>query len=120
MTETLVDVVRTPAGLLSLGWRDGKLCRVRLGEGIGMPARRARLPRVRRWVARGFAGRADRVPLDLSSATAFERRVYAAVRRIPFGRTLTYGEVARAAGRPGAARAVGRAMAKNPLCLFIP
>ena len=42
------------------------------------------------------------------------------VRRIPAGKTLTYGEVAEAAGRPGAARAVGTAMAKNRICLFIP
>jgi methylated-DNA-[protein]-cysteine S-methyltransferase len=46
--------------------------------------------------------------------------VYAVVRRIPWGGTRTYGEVARAAGAPGAARAVGRAMARNRICLFIP
>jgi methylated-DNA-protein-cysteine methyltransferase-like protein len=42
--------------------------------------------------------------------TAFTRRVYAVVRRVPVGRVTTYGEVARLAGRPGAARAVGNLM----------
>jgi O-6-methylguanine DNA methyltransferase len=42
------------------------------------------------------------------------------VRKIPFGRTATYGEIARRAGRPQAARAVGRAMAANPLPLVLP
>ena len=42
--------------------------------------------------------------------TTFTRRVYAVVRRIPVGRVTTYGEVARLAGRPGAARAVGNLM----------
>jgi O-6-methylguanine DNA methyltransferase len=44
------------------------------------------------------------------SATEFARRVLAAVRRIPRGRVATYGDVARLAGRPGAARAVGHVM----------
>jgi O-6-methylguanine DNA methyltransferase len=50
-------------------------------------------------------------PLVKSRAeTAFTRRVYAVVRRVPVGRVTTYGEVARLAGRPGAARAVGNLM----------
>jgi methylated-DNA-[protein]-cysteine S-methyltransferase len=50
----------------------------------------------------------------------FVGRVVKAVRRIPAGETRTYAEVARVAGHPGAARAVGNAMAHNPICLFIP
>jgi methylated-DNA-[protein]-cysteine S-methyltransferase len=46
--------------------------------------------------------------------------VYSAVARIPYGQVRTYGEIADAAGRPGAARAVGRLMAGNPMCLAIP
>ncbi len=58
--------------------------------------------------------------LDLSGFTDFQRRVYAAVRGIPRGSTLTYGEVALLAGSPGAARAVGHAMAKNPFIILVP
>jgi methylated-DNA-[protein]-cysteine S-methyltransferase len=59
-------------------------------------------------------------PLDLSEATAFQRRVWSAVRDIPYGETRSYGEIARQAGSPGAARAVGRAMATNPVPIVVP
>jgi methylated-DNA-[protein]-cysteine S-methyltransferase len=115
---TKVDVIPTPVGPCTVWVRGGRVFRSRLGSACG--ASRSRLPRVRRWLKAWFQGGDPRVPLDLSSATPFQRRVYEAVRRIPPGRTLTYGQVARAAGRPGAARAVGNAMARNPICLFIP
>ena len=59
-------------------------------------------------------------PLDLSEATAFQRRVWSAVRDIPSGETRSYGQIARQVGSPGAARAVGRAMATNPTPIVIP
>jgi methylated-DNA-[protein]-cysteine S-methyltransferase len=55
-----------------------------------------------------------------TDATPFARAVWQATAAIPYGETRTYGELARAAGSPGAARAVGGAMAKNPLPLVIP
>ncbi|RMG17898.1 MAG: MGMT family protein [Deltaproteobacteria bacterium] len=63
----------------------------------------------------------DDVPLDLPDrATAFEREIWAAAREVPPGATITYGELARAAGYPGAARACGRAMKRCPVALIIP
>ncbi len=59
-------------------------------------------------------------PLDLDWATPFQQAVYAYVRTIPPGGTRTYGQVARAIGRPGAARAVGKALARNQLPIVIP
>jgi AraC family transcriptional regulator of adaptative response/methylated-DNA-[protein]-cysteine methyltransferase len=59
------------------------------------------------------------LPIDVQ-ATAFQRRVWEALRRIPCGSTRTYGEIARAMGRPTAARAVARACATNPVSLVIP
>ncbi len=60
------------------------------------------------------------VALDLGAASPFFRRIYRALRRVPRGRTISYGELARRAGRPGAARAVGQAMARNQLPLLVP
>jgi len=59
-------------------------------------------------------------PLDLSEATPFQKRVWEAVRRIPWGETRTYGQIALEVGKPGAARAVGQAMARNPFPPVVP
>jgi len=59
------------------------------------------------------------VPLDLRG-TDFQRAVWTALRRVPFGATISYGELAARAGRPGAARACGAANGSNPVPLFVP
>jgi len=59
------------------------------------------------------------LPLDIQ-ATAFQRRVWNYLQRIPFGATRSYGAVAKAIGRPEAARAVARACATNPVAVAIP
>ena len=60
------------------------------------------------------------VTLDDDGIEPFRREVYAATRRIPPGRTATYGEIARAIGRPDAAREVGAALARNPFPIVVP
>ena len=79
---------------------------------------------VSRWVrqiVRHLAGRQLQLelPLDIQG-TAFQRRVWQALRRIPYGETRSYTEVARQLGRPQARRAVARACATNPVSLVIP
>ncbi len=59
------------------------------------------------------------LPLDIR-ATAFQRRVWETLRRIPYGETRTYSEMAHELGSPAAARAVGQACASNPVSLLIP
>lgn len=59
------------------------------------------------------------IPLDVY-ATAFRRRVWEALRRIPAGETRSYGQIAAEAGAPGAARAVGTACATNPVPIVVP
>jgi len=61
-----------------------------------------------------------RVPLDSGGLPEFTRRVYRRVQKIPHGRTLTYGQVAKQVGRPGAARAVGQVMARNCVAPVVP
>jgi methylated-DNA-[protein]-cysteine S-methyltransferase len=69
-----------------------------------------------------FAGdlRTFCVPVDLAAASGFAQRVYRELVEVGFGETVTYGQLASMAGRPGAARAVGTAMAGNPWPLVVP
>lgn len=75
-----------------------------------------------RALAEYFAGeRSDFSDLRLAaSGTAFERRVWNALCAIPFGRTASYGEIARRIGCDGGARAVGNANRNNPLAIVVP
>jgi O-6-methylguanine DNA methyltransferase len=59
------------------------------------------------------------LPLDLRG-TEFQRAVWEALRRIPYGRVSTYGRIAEIVNRPKAVRAVGNAVAKNPIAIVIP
>jgi methylated-DNA-[protein]-cysteine S-methyltransferase len=59
-------------------------------------------------------------PVDLGHLTPFQRDVYGALREVPCGETVTYGELARRAGHPGKARAVGAAMRWNPIPILVP
>jgi methylated-DNA-[protein]-cysteine S-methyltransferase len=60
------------------------------------------------------------IVVDLDGAGPFARQVYEAVRKIPPGRTMTYGELATDINRPTASRAVGQALGRNPIPLIIP
>ncbi|MEN9561009.1 MAG: hypothetical protein RIQ56_282, partial [Candidatus Parcubacteria bacterium] len=68
-----------------------------------------------------FSDRAHtfKFPLD-PHGTPFQKSVWRALLKIRPGSTVTYGELARRSGYPGAARAVGSAMRKNPLCIAVP
>lgn len=60
------------------------------------------------------------LPLVFDGVPHFNKRAYDLARRIPPGETRTYGEIATALGSPGAARAVGQAMGKNPIPIIVP
>lgn len=88
----------------------------------GRPGRNTAVARrITEW-SRGRGPLTD-VPVDLAGAdlSEFQRHVLLTLRaEVPSGETVTYGELAELAGRPGAARAVGTAMRKNPVQLLIP
>src|SRR5207245_8475160 len=60
------------------------------------------------------------IVLDMERVSPFHRRVYEAARAIPAGATLSYGDVATRLGAPGAARAVGQALGRNPFAIVVP
>jgi len=81
----------------------------------------ALLTRARRQLAEYFARTRTTfdVPLD-PAGSAFQRRVWDALRAIPYGTTLSYSELARRLGDPRATRAVGAANARNPIPIIVP
>jgi AraC family transcriptional regulator of adaptative response/methylated-DNA-[protein]-cysteine methyltransferase len=137
MRELRYRIVDSPIGPLVVGVTDTGCCLVEYVDRGGLQSIRDRIERRYRGsllaasgglltqacdeLAGYFAGRrqAFGFPLDLAG-TPFERAVWAALRSIPYGRTATYGEIARSVGRPHAARAVGCANGRNPLAIVVP
>jgi len=125
-TTMWMTSVASPIGELQAFATDVGLRAIAL-PGSRAPARAERagendvLARVRRQLIEYFDGtrRDFDVPLDLIG-TPFQRLAWQALRAIPFGETRTYREQAVAIGRPGAARAVGAANARNPVPVIVP
>ena len=69
---------------------------------------------------RAARARLGDLPVDIADRAAFDQEVFAAVRAIPPGSVTSYGRLAQRVGRPGAARAVGGAVGRNPVGLLIP
>ncbi|WP_084143388.1 methylated-DNA--[protein]-cysteine S-methyltransferase [Methylocapsa acidiphila] len=121
-------VVWGPRGLLGLQLPEGCERETRARILQRFPDAREALPPVDAQQARdgviallrGEAADFSGVALDLDGAPAFHRRVYEAARAIPRGATASYGEIAARLGAPGAARAVGQALARNPFLLIVP
>jgi AraC family transcriptional regulator of adaptative response/methylated-DNA-[protein]-cysteine methyltransferase len=122
--RVLVAATERGVCFVSIGRQDGELLaalkrefpaasRIRRDEAALEPALAALLAHL--------AGKLPHIglPLDIR-ATAFQRRVWEELRRIPVGDTLSYGEIARRVGRPGGAQAVGQACAANPVAVIVP
>lgn len=128
----------TPLARCGIAWTERGIRAVKLTEGSARSARATLLahspgshesappPSVRRAVEelRAHLGGEARdlrgIRLDEAGVPPFHRRVYEAARAIPVGETTSYGELAARLGAPGAARAVGQALASNPYLLIVP
>ncbi len=111
--------VATPLGPFFVVAEDGALVQSGFGEAPPLPPGPL-AEAAARAVGRYFAGQPlPAFPFRLA-APSFSQRVYRELLKTEPGEWLTYGELARRAGRPKAARAVGWAMAQNPLPLFVP
>lgn len=116
---------QSPVGPLTLIEENGALTGVQFGRAT-LPAgcRVAETPllsRARRQLWEYFEGKRTEFDLPLAPAgTPFRRAVWAAMARIPYGQTATYGQLASAVGSPRAARAVGGACHANPLAILLP
>jgi methylated-DNA-[protein]-cysteine S-methyltransferase len=131
--RTSATLFPTALGPCALGWSARGVCAVALPDrGEAATLRRiagqltpppAAITRVLSRLQRHLTGEPDPLldaELDLDGLSPFTAEVYRRLRRVPPGRTVSYGELARLAGRAGASRAVGHALATNPLPLLVP
>ena len=135
--ELLVERVPSPIGTIQLVCDDAgrlraldfddhearlaRLLRLHYGDGYTASAARAPIA-VREALDAFFAGAVgaiDAIAVE-TAGTEFQRRVWAALRRIPGGTTTSYGKLAAAIGRPNAVRAVGLANGANPIGIAVP
>jgi methylated-DNA-[protein]-cysteine S-methyltransferase len=126
--RTVTSVVSTPLGPLELRARGDTLCGLYLPDTRHPPApadgpapRHPVLVATARQLAEYFAGQRRVFDLPLApDGTPFQQQVWRQLLEIPFGFTSSYGELARAVGRPNASRAVGAANGRNPISIIIP
>ena len=134
MRVVLIDVVESPVGVLTLAERAGRVCMLHFGpDGAaidkvferwypGEPRARQPLTGLKSQLERYFRGETDvldSIPVELNG-TSFQQTVWKALRRIPCGTTISYAELAKRIGEPGAVRAVGTANGANPVAVVVP
>ena len=115
-----LTLVARGSGLVAILWEGDDPRRVPLGAAEPDPHHPV-LREVERQLAAYFAGRRRRFDLPLAGrGTDFQKRVWEELRRIPYGETRSYGQIARALGDPNLMRAVGAANGRNPLSIVVP
>ncbi len=127
MTTTYFDHFESPVGPLLLVSDGEALIGLHFSgsrkDAAGADCRRdpAKFRVIREQLAEYFAGRRKSFDFALSPrGTPFQQRVWSELRKIPFGQTISYGELARRIGQPAASRAVGRANGQNPIAVIVP
>ena len=123
------DVIPSPVGPLLVVTDEGRIVRIAFEAedhdavlaSLGGSSTPLRLTAARQQLAAYFAGQLRHFSLPLAgSASGFRSEVLLAVAAVPYGRTVTYTELAAATGRPGAVRATGSALGSNPLPIVVP
>ena len=121
MKTGMLDIV-SPAGNLRIAERDGKICELSFLQGEcaffeGTPLLKEAARQIEQYFAK--ERRAFDLPLAMEG-TAFQKMVWEALLEIPYGKTATYGDIARKIMRPMAFRAVGMACHGNPIAIIVP
>lgn len=113
--------VETPVGRIKITADDDVILSIDFTDDAPAAGGNALCERAAEELREYFSGKRKTFDLPLKNApSTFAQRVYDEAMKIPFGETASYGELARAAGSPGAARAVGTALSKNPHIIVVP
>jgi len=121
-TDLSYDIFNSPLGRLYLVFQGNSLCSLAFQKPDGI-LRRDKLPSVVLKELTEYFGK-GRDPFSLkitfAKGTAFDQRVWLALREIPYGETRTYKWLAEKIGKPGGGRAVGQSLSRNPLPIILP
>ena len=128
MTTMRYRTIDSPVGLLTLAGVGSTLMHLRMVDQTHEPDRSGwepadddAFPEAVEQLSAYFAGELTEFDLDIELAgTEFQRRVWAALRTIPYGETRSYGQIAEQIGSSGASRAVGLANGRNPIGIIVP
>ncbi|MGI9123848.1 MAG: methylated-DNA--[protein]-cysteine S-methyltransferase [Mycobacterium sp.] len=128
MTSMRYRTIESPVGPLTLAGDGSTVFHLRMSDQTHEPDRSGWEPAAAGAFADAvdqlgayFAGELTEFDLDIEmSGTDFQRRVWAALRTIPYGETRSYGQIAEQIGSPGASRAVGLANGRNPVAIIVP
>ena len=120
-----IRIIDSPVGKLRLVAEDGFLTELRFGGEpavfMGTDEENQLLDEVERQLDEYFSGRRREFDLPIRmKGTAFQLEDWEALKSIPYGETVSYGEIARRIGRPKASRAVGMANHSNPISIIVP
>jgi methylated-DNA-[protein]-cysteine S-methyltransferase len=115
-----LKLVASETGLIAILWENDNPRRVPLAD-LVEDTNQGILVETERQLNEYFAGKRDEfeIPLDMRG-TAFQKDVWRALQAIPFGKTRSYGEIAKQVGRPTSSRAVGAANGRNPISIVVP
>jgi methylated-DNA-[protein]-cysteine S-methyltransferase len=120
--------VETPFGTMVICGSESSICQLFLPKAKGRPSfplekrgKPASVAKAAEQLGAYFAGELTHFELPLSPlGTDWQKRVWQALLEVPFGKTATYGGIAKAVGKPKAARAVGMATGRNPIAVIVP
>lgn len=108
-------------GVIKIGISDGAICEIEITDCPSGSAPSALADRAFKEISEYLNGKRKAFDFPIApKGTDFQKKVWTALRKIPYGETKTYGEIAAYIGNPRAARAVGNACNKNPLLLAVP
>lgn len=116
-------IMDSPVGPLTLEEKGGKLSGVFFGEKNGSERNQNSevLKEAQKQLTEYFQGKRSRFDLPLQlEGTSFRKQVWQALQQIPYGQTISYGQLAKKIGNPRAVRAVGGANHHNPISIIIP
>ncbi len=116
------SIISSPLGNIKLQEKNGEITSIQFSDEVVIKSETPVLQTAEKQLREYFSGKRKSFdfPMNFASATEFQKRVWTELKKIPYGETRSYKQIAQAIGAKDAARAVGGANNKNPILIAIP